>query len=236
MHPKIKFKINTSKDVSTFFNFLEERKYDDGRNFEWAVIKYHPYFNSFKNDSDFLVTKKEVKQYVSRYYLKNKEQIKKNFLIFENNWQIKEKYFFELVKKIFPNTKWPKGKYIAYSTIWGMYPRFLENKTFQIPGIVKNKKAVSLIVAHELLHFIFFTYFLDKYKKYKSHKYDFFVWHVSEIFNSIILHQTEWIKLLESENQDYPEHEKIISKLSKYEITPLSLIDKIIFEVENSKL
>jgi len=57
-----------------------------------------------------------------------------------------------------------------------------------------------------------------------------------KFFNSIILHQTEWIKLLESENQDYPEHEKIISKLSKYEITPLSLIDKIIFEVENSKL
>lgn len=232
MIPKIKFKINLAKDVSSFFNFLEEIKYDDGRNFEWAVFKCHPSFNRFKTDTGINVTKKDVKSYVDTYYLKNKEQIEKNFVIFENNWRVKENAFFKLTEKIFSGINWPKGRYIAYSTIWGMYPKFLDDKTFQIPALTNNKKSVSLIIAHELLHFIFFTYFLNKYKKYQTHKYDFFVWHVSEIFNSIILRQPEWRKLLEADNQDYPEHKKIITKLSKQKYPLVGLVEKIILEVE----
>lgn len=236
MHPRVKFKMSPDKDISSFFNFLEERQYDNGRNFEWAVLKYHPYFNRFQNNLEFSVTKKEAQKYVFEFYLKNQKQIEKNFVLFEKKWRAKEKAFFALVEKIFPNTPWPKGKYIAYSTIWSMYPRFLQDKTFQIPGITRNKKAVVLIIAHELLHFIFFDYFMRKYKKYKSHKYDFFVWHVSEIFNSIILRQEEWQNLLESQNQDYPEHEKIISKLMKEKMSAEELIEKIVLDVQNSNL
>lgn len=33
MYPKIKFKIDFKKDVSTFFDFLKDAKYDEGGNF-----------------------------------------------------------------------------------------------------------------------------------------------------------------------------------------------------------
>jgi hypothetical protein len=112
-----------------------------------------------------------------------------------------------------------------------MYPRFLDDKTFQIPAISKKKKVASFIIAHEMLHFIFYEYFLNKYKKYKSHKYDFFVWHVSEIFNVIIMNRPEWQKILKNKDNGYPEHGKIIEKLSKKECCIDELVDNIVLEV-----
>ena len=227
MHPKIKFKIDPKKDISTFFDFLKDAKYDEGRNFEWAILKHHPYFKKFNGEID----KKIVKDFVFKYYSKNKKAIEKNIITHENNWKKIEKDFFKLAHDLFLDTKWPKGKYIAYTTMWSMYPRFLDDKTFQIPAISKKKKVASFIIAHEMLHFIFYEYFLNKYKKYKSHKYDFFVWHVSEIFNVIIMNRLEWQKILKNKDDGYPEHGKIIEKLSKKECCIDELVDNIVLEV-----
>lgn len=224
---KIKFKIDPKKDISTFFDFLKDAKYDEGRNFEWAILKHHPYFKKFNGEID----KKIVKDFVFKYYSKNKKAIEKNIITHENNWKKIEKDFFKLAHDLFLDTKWPKGKYIAYTTMWSMYPRFLDDKTFQIPAISKKKKVASFIIAHEMLHFIFYEYFLNKYKKYKSHKYDFFVWHVSEIFNVIIMNRPEWQKILKNKDDGYPEHGKIIEKLSKKECCIDELVDNIVLEV-----
>jgi len=226
MHPKVKFKIDPKKDISTFFGFLKDAKYDGGRNFDWAVLNKYPDFKEFN--------KKGVGDFVFKYYLENKDNIKKNFVVYEKNWKKIEKKFFALVKDIFPKVKWPKGKYIAYSTMWGMYARFLDDKTFQIPAVSRKKKVINFIIAHEMLHFIFYEYFLNKYKKYRSHKYDFFVWHVSEIFNVIIVNKPEWQKILNNKDDGYPEHRKIIKKLSKNDYKLDDLMDNIIKEVNKT--
>lgn len=227
MHPKINFKIDPKKDISTFFTFLFEKKYDKGRNFTWAILKNYPYFKQFDEN----INQKIVKDFVFKYYLKNNKAIKNNLNIYQKNWQKIEKDFFKLTDEIFPQTKWPKGKYIAYTTMWSMYPRFLDDKTFQIPAISRKKKIVNFIIAHEMLHFIFYEYFLNKYKKYKSHKYDFFVWHISEIFNVIIMNKQKWQKIIKNIDDGYPEHRKIIKKLSKKDYKLNDLIDNIILEV-----
>lgn len=227
MHPKIKFKIDPQKDISTFFDFLKDAKYDEGRNFKWAILKHYPYFKKFNGEID----KKIVKDFVFKYYSEYQKAIEKNIIISENNWKKVEKDFFELVHNLFLETKWPKGKYIVYTTMWSMYPRFLDDKTFQIPAISIKQKTTSFIIAHEMLHFIFYEYFLNKYKKYKSHKYDFFAWHVSEIFNVIIMNTPEWQKILKNKDDGYPEHRKIIKKLSNKEGDLDGLIENIILEV-----
>ena len=68
---KIKFKIDPKKDISTFFDFLKDAKYDEGRNFEWAILKHHPYFKKFNGEID----KKIDKDFVFKYYSKNKKAI-----------------------------------------------------------------------------------------------------------------------------------------------------------------
>lgn len=229
---KLKFKLSQSKDLLSFFNFLFERQYDNGRNFNWAVLKYHPFFKKVLNKNNFNVSKKQISEYIKDYYQQNSKEIESNLKIFSQSWKKIESNFLELTNKLFPGQSWPSGKYIAYLTIWRMYPRFLNDKTFQIPYSSKKKGAINLIIAHELLHFIFYAYFLKKYQKYRSHKYDFFVWHVSEIFNSIILKRPEWKKILKYNNSDYPEHRKIISKLSNENLIISDLINRIMIEVE----
>lgn len=231
---KLRFKLSQSKDLSSFFSFLFERQYDNGRNFNWAVLKYHPFFKDILNKNNFNISKKQVSEYIKDYYLQHSEEIGNNVKNFSQSWKKIEDDFLELTVKLFPGQSWPNGKYIAYLTIWRMYPRFLDDKTFQIPYSSQKKKTINLVIAHELLHFMFYAYFLKKYPKYRSHKYDFFVWHVSEIFNSIILKRPEWKKLLKHNNLDYPEHKSIISLLENNDFNTLVLIDKIIIEVKKN--
>ena len=141
--------------------------------------------------------------------------MKKNLVLYSKNWEKLEQRFYLLTDRLFKNKYWPKGKYIAYLTIWGMYPRFLEDKTFQVPHVHKEKKYVNVVIAHEMLHFKFYDYFLKNYSKYNKRKYDFLIWHTSEIFNAIVQNMPSWFKEFGAMVKVYPEHKKVIKRLQE---------------------
>ena len=213
MHPKIKFKSDYKKDIKTFSCFVRDAKYDNGRTLEWAIFRKYHSLKKYKINKTIKIKPKEIELFVKNIYQKNKSLIKNNLSVHKTNWRKKEKTFYALVKKLFQDKFWPKGKYIAYPTIWGMFPRFLNDKTFQIPYKHKNKEYVNVVIAHEILHFIFYNYFFKKYPKYKNDKFSFLVWHISEIFNSIIQNSPQWLKIFKNKLKTYPEHKKIIAKL-----------------------
>ncbi len=242
MIPRLKFKISLQKDIETFFCFACDVKYDyQGRLLKWAIFSNHPFFLKYKSGKGIKIKKEIVQRYVEEFYRKNKEIIRRNLKLYHKKWDQKEKKFYELVSDLFHKKTWPKGKYIAYPTIWGMYPRFLEDKTFQIPYQYKKSKYVNVIIAHEMLHFIFYDYFYQKYPQYKKDKYNFFVWHVSEIFNVLVQNSTDWLKVFQLKSMPYPEHKKLIKKLNlKYRNTIRieidNLINDIIREIRKSNL
>jgi hypothetical protein len=240
-YPRVKFIFSKKKELETFLIFLNESKHrDNKRKMNWAFYNPHPKLKTLEQKNlNFLEKKLIVKKYIDVYYKENLAEIKRGILKTKKDWQSKEKYFFALVDKIFKNHLWPKGKYIAYSTIWGMYPRYLKDKTFQFPYCHKKKNFTLVVIAHEMLHFIFYDYFFTKHPQYKNHKYDFFVWHVSEIFNVVIQNSPKWIKAFQIKSMEYPEHKKIISGLAKkyYKKTDWrtdDLINDIIKAVKNS--
>jgi predicted SprT family Zn-dependent metalloprotease len=215
-YPRIKFKADYRKDVQSFLDFFYSASYDEGRSFQWAVTDHYPEFKFFEGKKN--ITKKEEKQitnFVKKEYKKKEKIIAKNLQEYEDNWKKVEQPFFELVELLFGRRQWPKGKYIAYSTIWGMFPRFLEDKTFQVPVEYKNKKYVNVIIAHELLHFMFYDYFYTQYPRYNKRKEDFFVWNISEIFNVVVQNSSEWVDVFREKTQLYPEHKKMITALAK---------------------
>ncbi|MFH1030619.1 MAG: hypothetical protein V1770_05160 [bacterium] len=228
MLPKLKFKIDYKKDVSSFLAFLRDAEFDEGRSLDWAVLKIYPYFKKYKSGPSLKINKKEVESFVKDFYDKNRAEMEKNLKAYEEDWNKKEKEFYSLAQDLFGSKKWPNGKYIAYPTIWGMYPRFLENKTFQLPYKCKNKKSINTTIAHEMLHFIFYDYFYEKYPEYSKDEFNFFLWNVSEIFNSVIQNSPTWIKVFKTKNMDYPEHGKIIKNLSeKYHKKDEIFIDEL---------
>lgn len=239
MYPKTKFKISVKKDIQTLLAFTKDAEFDGGENLNWAIFKLYPNLKTYFKENKIMDIK-SLEKFIKSKYQKENKAIEKNLKIYKNNWQQIEKVFFKLTDELFEASYWPKGKYIAYSTIWGMFPRFLEDKTFQVPHKYRNKKYVNVVIAHELLHFIFYSYFFSKYPKYKDDKYNFLVWNLSEIFNEIIQNSPKWLKIFKLKTMGYPMHRKIVNKLEKIyykdiEINTDKLIKDIMEEVKNIK-
>ena len=122
-----------------------------------------------------------------------------------------------------------------------MYPRFLEDKTFQIPFWHRTPGYVPVVIAHELLHFMFYDYFYARYPKYNRSADNLFAWHVSEIFNTLVQNSPAWLASFKQKSLGYPEHTKIVKQLSrvwyrrsKWDLD--GLVDEIIKEVQKQKL
>lgn len=235
-YPKIKFLIDAKKDLDIFY--LLNKDIENNPNvFNWAFLDKYPELSKYKKNNFLEISKKELNIFIHSIYKKDAEIMDKNILKYENDWGIIEGEFYDLVSDIFGLYNFPEGKYIGYLTIWGMYPRFLNDKTFCIPYFHKKEKYINVIIAHEMLHFIFYDYFYKNYPKYNEPKYNFFVWYVSEIFNSLIQNSKEWLDVFDEESMAYPEHNKIIKNIRDLKINNLDdLIDEIVKEVNNLKL
>lgn len=214
-YPKLKFIINPDKEVEVYFSFLSDAQYRNlDREMGWAFFIPHPKLKILKKKN---LSEKErrkiIQNYVDSYYKKHLTQIKRNTLLIKKQWREHEKNFFVLVNKIFKNYTWPKGKYIAYPTIWGMYPRDIKNKILWFPFKHKIKNYPVVVIAHEMLHFIFYDYLYKYYPKYLAPKYDLKIWDISEAFNIIIQDSPEWLKIFKIGSMPYLEHRKLIKKM-----------------------
>jgi len=216
-YPKLKFSISKKKELDTYLAFLEDGKYrDNSREMNWAFYQPHPKLKSLKDKNLSLCQRKaRIKQYINDFYLKHIKKIKKAVDNTRENWRRIEKKFYKLADEIFGNHGWPRGKYVAYSTVWGMYPRFLRDKTFQFPVGHKKQSYVQVIIVHEMLHFIFYDYIYKKFPRLKDHKYDFDLWNISEAFNVVIQNSSKWVKIFNQKTMAYPEHRDLIRKFKK---------------------
>jgi len=240
MYPKIKFKISVKKDIETLKAFTQDAQFDGGENLRGAIFGKYPKLKEYFKENK-IQDLKSLSDFIKIKYKKEEDVVKKNLEIYKKNWKEIEKDFFNLANELFDSRYWPKGKYISYPTIWGMFSRFLEDKTFQVPYKYGKKKYVNVVIAHEMLHFIFYEYFNKKYPKYSSDKYDFVVWNTSEIFNEIVQNSPKWVKVFGLKTMGYPMHKDAVKRLSKKfykteDIDSGQLIREILKEAENIKM
>lgn len=215
-YPKLKFVIDKKKELETFLNFYNWSKHQKtDRDLNWAIYKPHPKLREIKKEK-LSKQKTVILKYIDSFYKQNLTQIKNGALKTKKQWENTEKQFFISVDKIFKNHPWPKGKYIAYCTIWGMFPRYLHNKTFLFPDSHNKKNYILIVISHEMLHFMFYDYIYAKFPKLKNQKYNFIIWNMSEIFNVVIQNSREWVNLFHQKTMTYPEHAKHIVIMKRY--------------------
>ena len=222
MNPKVKFRIDSRKDMQSLAAFVAQAGFDNGRSLQWAVFRKHPRLKKAIRQGK-ITDRPFAEKYVADLYRKNKKIASKNIQQYERDWRKKEKIFFEMADDIFHGFPWPKGKYIAYTTIWGMFPRFLDDKTFQVPIKYRSRRYIPVIIAHEMLHFRFYAYVRKNYPRYRDPERNFLLWHISEIFNILVINSPAWLRVFKKKNLPYPEHRKIIAKLRKKYQEPSSL-------------
>lgn len=215
--------------------FLRDARFDGGSALADAVFSVAPELRPFLTPGRVLPV--SVKQWVRQYYRKDSERVEEDMIAAKRAWSRLAPAFFQFTDEIFGTLPWPQGKYIAYPTVWGMFPRYLEDKTFQIPVRFRRKKLIPVVVAHELLHFICYQYLFRTRPELKKERNTFLAWHVTELFNSVVQTTASWRTVFGAIPLDYPMHEKILYKLRrKYtSVSALnreSLIDDLVKEAK----
>jgi hypothetical protein len=242
-YPRITFRKSSIQDFKTLGAFIKDAKYDYGRNLNWAVFDQYPQLKEYFESENHYKMKNEkvLRRFISEAYRLKKTSMNRALLQDKKRWEKISPDFFRLVETIFGNRQWPRGKYIAFGTIWGMYPRFLKDKTFQIPFWHRIPKYIPVVIAHELLHFMFYDYFYTHYPKFRYPKHNFFVWQVSEIFNTVVQNLPTWLSCFKLKSLGYPEHKKIVTRISRtlYRSNAFNLdalVEEIVKEVKKNKI
>lgn len=215
--PKISFIINREADIKNAVNFITRD------------LKYSPQFVKWflPKKLHYLLNKKitpakrnqTIRECTKKIYKTKAREIEYGANKTIKNWKIVESAYFVLVKKIFKNHPWPKGKYIAIASIYHMFPRDIKYKTFYFPFTHKISKYQNFVIAHEMLHFIFFDYLKVKYglsesSKLKNKKPEY-IWQISEAFNNVIENWKPYYQILKIKGRPYPGVEKIYQKMKK---------------------
>ena len=206
--PKLKFKLNLELDIDIANQFLDVRV--GGVDFGKGIIELYPQLKPAKKTGGNK-RKKIIEKFTTNYYQFHTKELQKTLEKTKKDWQEREKDFFKATNKIFNLYPWPEGDYICYLSIFNCNPRFLETKTFQV--YYKHPEGTNHVIAHEMLHFIFFDYLEKKEKQFaKTVKKDR-IWLMSESFNEIVLElpQLEFFK--SKQPFHYPETEKMIKSL-----------------------
>lgn len=214
-NPKIKFVVNANQDIKNYILF---NKYSDPRFLKMFLPKKLHYIlkNNFSDKRKMEI----ITKYVNDKFSFCKNEINKNTKEITKKWEQIEKSYSKLIRKIFKNYPWPKGKYIGFASIFEMYPRDVKEKTFYFPALQKNINSALPTIAHEMLHFIFFEYIKTKYGigektefKNEDPKY---VWNVSETFNLAIEAWKPYQKIFKTRGRPYDAaHAKMLPKMGE---------------------
>jgi hypothetical protein len=216
MKPDLKLKIKKEMDIANAQDRL------------WHSARYSPASWFFPKDFQYILSKrfsikerdKIIIEQALYFYRVNKKEIEKGLAEVSREWKRVEKRYYRIIDQIFHGYRWPKGKYAGYVSIYNMYPRNLKYKYFFFP-YSGGRISPTKVIAHEMLHFIFFDYLKHRYGIDQSTKFagkdPKYVWQVSEVFNDTIENWAPYKKIfnLEKESKPYPGCEKIFVTMKR---------------------
>lgn len=215
--PKLTLKCDINQDIQNAIYFLKRSRPRKLRYF---------LFNFFPKELNYIIKeklpeskiKKIIEDYTKRTYKARASKIKKGISKATGDWRKIEKRYLVLIDRIFKKYPWPKGKYIGYCSIFGMFPRNIREKYFYFPPMHPHPKYSNKVIAHEMLHFIFYDYIKTHYgikeaQRIKD-KPKNYLWQVSEAFNNVIEGWKPFNKLILYKPRPYRGTEKMFKKMN----------------------
>jgi len=219
-HPRVKFELNKELDVDIASQFINLST--SGVDFGAGIVKLHPELQDSKSKTAS-EQKVDIKDYVDKYYLENSDNIKKVLKNVQDEWLEAQELFFSSVNRLFQGHSWPDGRYICYLSIFDCNPRFLEDKTFQV--YFRHNQGTNHVIAHEMLHFIFYDYFEKKESKFYKSLDENKIWQLSEVFDDLVLALPSFDAFKPKDESHYPEIADLFDKLNKSLVDKFSLDD-----------
>lgn len=216
MVPKLKLALDVKADTENCIYFVKNESDTIPSFLDMFLPKNFRYITSKKFSSS--ERNKIITEYTKHIYKINKKDITDGVNDTKKRWKKIESRFYKLVNRIFQGHPWPKGSYTGMASIYLMYPRNIQKKTFYFP--YKNVKFDPLgVITHEMLHFIFFDFIKKKYKLTENSKFRGknaeYVWQVSETFNNTIENWKPYKELFMEDSKPYPGCEEMFKAMKK---------------------
>lgn len=205
--PKCRFELlDLDREAELFYSFMGRER------FAGVFNKVYPDLRLIQE------TCNEEKDCLEKYkeFLENLRQSKKPAILefkqkIELAWGNINDEFLKLLADHF-ETKWPEEKteIVAYISNLPVFPRFLDDYQFCVG--YKNVDSTIEVIAHEILHFLWFKKWKEVFPMVERKEYECpnLVWRLSEIMDPIILQCHEPInKLIKPRKWGYDSFEKI---------------------------
>lgn len=207
--PKLKISLDKNMDKWALKEFLS---YDPKDMFSNNILDLNPKLEDARSlyESD---REHYFSDYVEGTYVDLKSILDEKVLETQKAWDSIQENFLSSCSALFSEHPWPKGAYIGFLSIFNCNPRFLEQKTFQC--YYKHPEGCLYVCAHEMMHFMFYDY-IDKHPELLLGASESKIWHLSEIFNIVILKSPQFVDLTRNpEPKPYPEHLHLIPGFEK---------------------
>ncbi len=216
------YQLNKELDKEMALAFLPHVQ--GGVDFGKTIWIDHPLLKDIEHQN-----KKYISDYFDHFYTDHFTQLDNTVRMFQKNWNLVEQDFFQQCNNLFNKYEFPKGKYIGYISTFNCNPRFLEDKTFQVYYLAKRNIQTT---AHELLHFIFYSYTQNQFPELTKtlDPNTGVYWQVAEIFNTTILNTEPFKHLLGSGEEGYPQQRQLVIKSTEI-YNKTQTIDKLIKEL-----
>lgn len=206
-----------ARDAELGVNFLRYTRGKNAKKFLWSFFPDEVY-NAIDKNKSTQARNKIIRAYAFRVHRENKKEIKQGLRRVKKEWASVEKRYFRLVGGIFKNHPWPKGICRGFVTVFYMYPRNISHKTFYFPYKHRLPRYANKVIAHEMLHFMFFDYVRERYRLEEhariSGKPDNYLWQVSEAFNNAIEEWKPYRRVFKySSSRPHPGTEKLTARM-----------------------
>ncbi len=205
--PHVQFILDQRFDAEIASTFLNEKvgSYDFGHD---RILRRHSALASCRHMSE-----KErlpiIHAYVKQYYIEHTHDISQSLKRMQRTWDRIESNFFPALEQVFGSLSFYRPvKIRAKLSIFtcGIVDNNL--RAFQIwYGTANEPAEVRRHVAHELLHFYYYTYL-------KKHGYSKLAsdWDAAEIFNRIILNEPSFLRLTKRKELGYAHHTRRVPR------------------------
>lgn len=209
---KIEFTISPDLDVEGFF--ISKNEIKEGNilfdQFEKSFKTVCDDNNTFDSDPEIISEK------IREYYKNNLSMIQKKFDDTLFVWNKIKTDFINETSKVFLETRpCHQDIVLIYPSLWNMGIINMKKEAISFPVDAKSIDEMVYVALHELLHVFFYSYINNVYKIDFNKITQKELWDMAEIFNSVVLSQTEFRKFYSQYNfLNYPEHEEKIKVIA----------------------
>jgi hypothetical protein len=218
VHPKLKLVVDASVDAKHAVNFVENSTKWGQKKF---LTRFLPWELVYVLDKRISEKKRGnlITGYARYFYKNHRREIEKGVRAARADWSKVEKSYFRLVDCVFKGHQWPEGWYVGFATVFHSYPRHIETKTFFFPYSHSVPKYANKVIAHEMLHFMFFDYIEKRYglkeRGRMRGKPSDYIWEVSEVFNNVIEEWKPYKKVFKINARPYKGTERMFAKMNR---------------------